>query len=553
MKQILKQILTIVSFIAFFTSMSIAQKNWVPIVMADIMTFVPYGESSLNVFKEYYVPNETVSVNVQGELSGDKDWVGIYPKGSSTSWSNVIAWNWVTKNGTVVLSSKEKSMPEGEYEARLFFHNKYATQASDRFVVRKYPLSTVKKIYNTNETVSVNVQMTLSGDQDWVGIYRKGDNNSWGNVIAWNWVTKNGTVVLSTDKKSMPAGEYEVRLFYHNEYGVNAVAKAMYGFTVSAENPVVNYEDYGAYGVEVEKLNEHYLHVYRPIENGQVKLNAPVVIFSTGGWGSYIDDGKADDPNSNRKGYVKFIEFIVSKGYLVIAVSTTSNRETDFQKIKTTLDNQGNFVDKSKIGVIGSSTGGGSVFYNMKRLKEENYAENSFVIPLDGWFALGLTSAEVENFDTTTLILQFGGSDGISMSNNKYFQDPRIFMSIYNLLPGGEKALSFIENDGLPEDGTNGGGWATHAYVQGEMDGREDMLRPVGAMLSYKFENGGQAAKAVALDNKYDDISANVPQTTEESNIYKFTCKETINMSDTQKQNFDYCNVNNPVGPKVPR
>ena len=533
--------------------------RWAPLIMGDITTFVPYVGGNggvlypIKTVQDIYNVDETVSITVNTVLSGDEDWVGIYPKGSSTSWSNVIAWNWVKKNGTVVLSNKEKSMPAGNYEARLFFHNKYTTQASDSFVVRKAPLSTVNATYNTNETVSVNVQMALSGDQDWVGIFHKGDTNSWGNVIAWNWVKKNGTVVLSSDKKSMPAGEYEVRLFYHNEYGVGAVAKAVYAFTVNGINPVLDYEDYGTYGVEVEKLNEHYLHVYRPIKNGQIKLNAPVVIVSTGGWSAYIDDGKANDPNSNRKGYVKFIEFIVSKGYLVIAVSTTANREVDYQKIKTTLDNQGDFVDKSKIGVIGSSTGGGSVFYNIKRLKEENYAENSFVIPLDGWFALGLTSAEVENLDTTTLILQFGGSDGISMSNNRYFQDPRIFMSIYNLLPGEEKAISFIENDGLPEDGTNDGGWATHAYVQGEMDGREDMLRVVGAMLSYKFENGGQAAKAVALDNRYDDIAANVPQTTEISDSYIWKCKRTIDMSATQKQNFDYCNVNEPVGPQVPR
>ena len=135
--------------------------QWAPITMGGITTFVPCLSGNggvryhIKTVQDTYNVDETVSITVDTVLSGDKDWVGIYPRGSSTSWSNVIAWNWVKKNGTVVLSTKEKSMPAGNYEVRLFFHNKYTTQASDSFVVRKAPLSTVNATYNTNETVSV--------------------------------------------------------------------------------------------------------------------------------------------------------------------------------------------------------------------------------------------------------------------------------------------------------------------------------------------------------------------------------------------------------------
>jgi len=98
------------------------------------------------------------------------------------------------------------------------------------------PLKTVQDTYNEDAIVSVTINRPLSGDQDWVGIYKVGDNNDWANVIAWNWVGQ-GTTALTRDKKPMPAGEYEIRLFFHNFYR----DEARYQFHVVDNNNVIPY------------------------------------------------------------------------------------------------------------------------------------------------------------------------------------------------------------------------------------------------------------------------------------------------------------------------
>jgi len=98
------------------------------------------------------------------------------------------------------------------------------------------PLNTTQSTYNTNDTVTIKIDGFLSGDKDWVGIYKVGDNNDWANVIAWNWVGQ-GTTALTRDKKPMPAGEYEIRLFFHNSYR----DEARYQFYVIDNNNVIPY------------------------------------------------------------------------------------------------------------------------------------------------------------------------------------------------------------------------------------------------------------------------------------------------------------------------
>jgi len=110
--------------------------KFAPIMMGDITTFVPYVKGNeLQTLKNVYKPNDIVRVKVDAALSGDQDWVGVYPKNAVSNWSNVIAWNWIPNNGIFALSEIKKSMPVGAYEARLFFHNNYESKASYEFSV----------------------------------------------------------------------------------------------------------------------------------------------------------------------------------------------------------------------------------------------------------------------------------------------------------------------------------------------------------------------------------------------------------------------------------
>ena len=227
------KLLKILSITIGLTGMlNASSSTWVPIMMGDITTFIPYGQSNaLKTLKNVYKPNDIVSVKVDAALSGDQDWVGVYHKNDSNAWANVVAWNFIPNNGTFALNEIKKTMPVGAYEARLFFHNNYEDKATYPFSVSTDTFKTLKTQYTPNEEVSVMVNVPLSNDQDWVGIFPKNSSNAWGNVIAWNWVGQGNTVLSKKiPGKTMPAGEYEVRLFFHNSY----ISEISFPFTVNA-------------------------------------------------------------------------------------------------------------------------------------------------------------------------------------------------------------------------------------------------------------------------------------------------------------------------------
>ncbi len=476
--------------------------------------------NTLTMSKSTYKPNEKISANISANLTGNKDWVGIYPKASNNDWENVIIWNWAT-NGAVSFDLVKKgdgNLAPGEYEARLFFNNTYDDKAKVAFKVSSEtsPLTMSKSTYKPNEKISVTISADLTGNKDWVGIYPKASNNDWKNVIIWNWAT-NGAVSFDLVNKGngkLAPGEYEARLFFNNTYD----DKAKVAFKVAGK---VDFAAYGQYeylniqGEAVEGIPYRQLRIYKPKLNGVVRKKAPVVIFSTGGFNS-----------NNLSKYEDFIKFIVSKGYFVIGVETGGARDEEIDRIVTTLNKQGDLIDKSKIGLLGNSTGGGTPFYNLTHLKDKNYADTSFIISLDGWFALGLRTDDVKKLNTTTLLLQFGGADGLDYyghdTGDRHYQDPRILMSLYNILPGNEKSLSYLDNH-------------EHSYPAQSMKNKDDLLRVVGAMLAYKFENGGQTAKDIVLNNnKYDEIKKKAVAVDQ----YHYGCDDS---------GYNYCDVNNPT------
>jgi len=523
MKQ--NNIIKLVLLLVLYSVFANAKINWAPIMMGDITTFAPYAKTNtLQTIKDVYRPNEIVNVKVDAALSGDQDWVGVYHKNASSAWKNVVAWNWVPHNGTFALSDIKKTMPVGSYEARLFFHNKYEKKASYPFTVAVSNFQTTKVKYAPNETVSVIVNVPLSGTKDWVGIFKKNTSSNRANLIAWNYITKKGRFDISKKLISiMPAGEYEARLFFNDSYNVEQT----FGFNVSGNNG--NYSDYGTYNVVgPEKPYGEYIYVYKPTKNSIVRKNAPVVIYAKGGNAKYED--KHFEALKKRE---PFMKFLASKGYVVIGVRTTTLQEEEFTRILATLEQLGNIVDKSKIGIIGASSGGEKMFHHLRKLKEEHYASNSFLISLDGYFAADQIS-NVRKLNTTTLLLQFGGADGIAwhVDDNpkiKRLQDPRVLMALYNMLPGNEKSLSYLHTNDI------------HDYSSGSMEGKENLRRVVGAMLAYKFENGGQAARNIVLGNdKYEEIDRNkLPgEPTKNNEAYAYPCKAF---------GHNYCDVINPA------
>ena len=189
-----------------------------------------------------YESEDTVTLTIDGELSGNKDWIGIYRPGASNDWSNVIAWSWVDDT-TIYFdrnSIKEEIYPggimvptHGDFEARLFFNNSYHTETSAKFSLTDpmYPALMLEAEYAPYVQVYVNTK--LSGDKDWVGLFKADDASTWDNVIAWNWVPDNELITLDKVKKDLPilmGQDYEVRLFHHNSFNVEKKA----GFEVNS-------------------------------------------------------------------------------------------------------------------------------------------------------------------------------------------------------------------------------------------------------------------------------------------------------------------------------
>lgn len=84
--------------------------------------------------KTEYDIDDQIIVTVKNMLGNHEDWIGIYPKGSTNEWDNVVDWDWTggVKNGTFILAN----IPAGDYEARAFFSNSFQIEAVIEFSVK---------------------------------------------------------------------------------------------------------------------------------------------------------------------------------------------------------------------------------------------------------------------------------------------------------------------------------------------------------------------------------------------------------------------------------
>ena len=172
--------------------------------------------ANLNLNKATYTNNEKIIVNFTNMTAKNRDWIGIYPKNSSTAWRNVVAWHWTDDrtNGQVTFDA----LPAGEYEVRAFYNNSGHLEAAKAFRVTgdaaKATVTTNKTTYSTDENIVVSFTHMAAKNRDWIGIYPKNSSTAWGNVVAWKWTDdkSNGQVTFN----ALPVGEYEARAFYNN-------------------------------------------------------------------------------------------------------------------------------------------------------------------------------------------------------------------------------------------------------------------------------------------------------------------------------------------------
>jgi len=340
------------------------------------------------------------------------------------------------------------------------------------------PIETLHATYHPDETVSVQVNIPLSGDHDWAGVFRVGDSSDRTHAIAWNWVSGD-TTLLDRDKKPMPAGEYEVRLFFHDSTHVEAT----YRFSVE-ETSI--YEHAGPYQVDRYPQNglsdEHYV-VYYP--HDAINEDMPVVLFLEGGGSaSHIDN------------YRGIMQYLASRGYFVIGSEQGAgydirNYTYIFESaINTAINAHG--LKVAKLAVMGHSQGGGQAFYIMRYLQDKGYGtESSLVLSIDGWFAFDMNRIDLESLKGDVRFLQMNGVDGTGT-------DPRIDLSIWNL--ASQTNRLFLT---LPEN--------SHSYVAGSFASvlsKKDLIHIVGALCDDAFKHQSTGYESIDTERKasYDQI-----------------------------------------------
>jgi len=110
---------------------------------------------TLTLVKKNYKEKENITVKLSNLPANNGDWVGIYSKGSSNDWANVVRWSYTNgtpsmnhegiRNGTITL----EGIDAGEYEARLFYDNSYRLEKKVGFSVEEN---------NNNNTVAIGAR-----------------------------------------------------------------------------------------------------------------------------------------------------------------------------------------------------------------------------------------------------------------------------------------------------------------------------------------------------------------------------------------------------------
>jgi len=237
-----------------------------------------------------YMPEETITIQVNNLEVHDKNWLGIYALNDTNDWNNVLRWIWTGETTTGSFSLK--GLPQGEYEARVFYNNSFQTEAKTAFLVKDQfnpavDIETRKDTYEEHEFIEVKVENMSGHAQDWVAIYPKGSSNEWENVIAWRYT--NGLVGTIIGFEGLNAGEYEVRAFFKNSYQLEA----------SHSFSVVNHQSSLSPSQTVYDISENIQINISGFKNNQKDWIGIYPKGSSNAWENVVAWKWADDANNN--------------------------------------------------------------------------------------------------------------------------------------------------------------------------------------------------------------------------------------------------------------
>jgi hypothetical protein len=330
------------------------------------------------------------------------------------------------------------------------------------------------------------------------------------------------SIIIDNPVDTTKTGTYQVK--YRVTDKSNNKAKVVVRM-VTITDPVREYGLEGLHKVEkyIEK-DQGEAVVYYP-KNINKNNKTPLIFFAPG------------FNSSNSESYHSLLNFIASHGYSVIYAKDNSgspkNMITRFEKMLEPANDVLPYVDTTRIGVIGHSSGGGDTFKILDYFSKKGYGDKGrFIMALDPYMAFDMSANDMQQLpsNTNVVIIQFGdngqGYDKNGKPTNK--TDSIIPLTEYSLLtsiPANKKDYQVVPNK-------------THGYANGSRaySDIQGVLKPLDALMDYTF-NGTQSAHTTALEAGSDTPYKDGLQKREANPaIYSYGCKNEY--VDTK---IDYC------------
>jgi hypothetical protein len=258
--------------------------------------------------------------------------------------------------------------------------------------------------------------------------------------------------------------------------------------------------------------------------------------------------------NIDPKEYETLIKLVASHGISVIYTKDGRNK-TDAKELISRLKKMAAnprvapYIDTTRIGVMGYSSGGGHAFKILSDFStNEGWGENGrFLFVMEPWFAFDMTPTSMRSLPSNTNVVftQFGDKGFNTDPVHNKAQDPRIVLSEYYLLdsiPADKKDYQIITHDTLSPSGFADHRYPTNYYGERKYSQLQGLLKPLDALMDYTFRYPAYArAQNVALgvgnDDPYGSNGQDGIQLVKPIKKYGFPC--------TTHNKINYCDKSN--------
>jgi acetyl esterase/lipase len=303
----------------------------------------------------------------------------------------------------------------------------------------------------------------------------------------------------------------------------------LFSLISSAQNLYQNLEDgsagitngYGAWGTynytreaSIDVPDKGTITFYHP------DMAAPQqrpVIFYISGWGRTYET------------YDKFFKYIASLGYVVVNIYNTrpgsinTSYQNSLDMMQQAVNTYSNWIDTSKVGLMGHSYGGGSTIWLGKQVFDSNGlnwgADGRFIMTFAQWLSFKVTDVDLQNYPPNVKLLMLQSYDDLHSGGPNYNTDPRALRAVYQLIniPDNDKDFitAFSDTDPAHEYLYNGNAYsykASHFSCYTSTTDSDGHYQPfdaqdaylsnrlADAMIKYVFEDDSNAQR-VALGN----------------------------------------------------